>query len=275
MSETTKPATELDRTPFLRAVTSRSARRWSNSAAGRCRCSTPPASSRSTSRRAAAPGSSTCRTWGASCSAARRPAVPPARADQQRGRAGPAAGAVHDVANARPAGRWTTRTCTASSRTSTCSWSTPPTASRTGSTSRTHLRLPRRGADRRDRRDRDARAAGPCEPRHPGRPHRDRDAPGPVPQRAELRDARAAGSVQREAPPRGDAHRADRLHRRAAVLRAVRRRRARAGPVGRARGRRAPRRSGLGARDTLRLEAGLPLYGHELGLDPSGRKSRS
>jgi aminomethyltransferase len=30
--------------------------------------------------------------------------------------------------------------------------------------------------------------------------------------------------------------------------------------------------AGLGARDTLRLEAALPLYGHEMGKDPSGKE---
>jgi len=32
---------------------------------------------------------------------------------------------------------------------------------------------------------------------------------------------------------------------------------------------------GLGARDTLRLESGLPLYGHELGVDLEGKESPS
>ena len=31
------------------------------------------------------------------------------------------------------------------------------------------------------------------------------------------------------------------------------------------------RPAGLGARDTLRLEAGMPLYGHEMGVDPDGK----
>ncbi|MEE2717051.1 MAG: glycine cleavage system aminomethyltransferase GcvT [SAR324 cluster bacterium] len=30
--------------------------------------------------------------------------------------------------------------------------------------------------------------------------------------------------------------------------------------------------AGLGARDTLRLEAGMPLYGHEFGMDPEGKE---
>ena len=56
--------------PRSTTPTRRSAPRWCRSPAGRCRCSTPPASSPSTTRCAPAPGCSTSPTWASSRSPA-------------------------------------------------------------------------------------------------------------------------------------------------------------------------------------------------------------
>ena len=130
-------------------------------------------------------------TWAASslrgAGAARLPA---ARPHQQRRGAGPVAGAVHLHPHRRPAAPSTTPTSTASSRTSTCWWSTPPTAQRTGSTSSGHARAasPTSSSTRR------APARSPCSPCRArasreilAGPHRARRAARAAPQRARSR----------------------------------------------------------------------------------------
>ncbi len=160
--------------------TSRPAPGWWISAAGRCRCSTPRASSRSTSRRAAAPASSTSRTWAGSSSRSRLRHVPPACADQQRRSSGPAAGAVHHGAHGdRRRGR---RRLPLPLR----GWRVPAGRQRVqpaqglGPLPRTPGSLPRRRDDGRDRRDRDAGPAGQDVEGHHRRPDRERRAPEPL-----------------------------------------------------------------------------------------------
>ena len=267
MSETAKPARRARAHPVLTSATWRSARRWSTSPAGRCPSSTPAASSPSTSRRAA-----------------RRPVrrLPHGPVHVRGAGALPflqhvltnnaaaleVCQAQYTIIPDEPAAPSTTPISTASSRRVPAGRQRREPPQGLGSLRARLERLRRRRAHRRDRRDRHDRPAGP----------RGRATSSPALSRAgrcrsrcatSCRDARAAGSgggrplrVARSAAPATPASRSassssSRPSTAPALWDAL------------VAGGAAP--VGLGARDTLRLEAGLPLYGFELGTDERRR----